>query len=170
MVNRRSDASGSEDGPPSGWSHDWHPYEDYLNIHARYMRHLFDAGTVVRDHLVFTEIRDAGELRFVHIAGRIECSNGVVIEADKWLAVRRGRSNRHEVKGVSYSYHAWRQGVDKELLRYDTSHGMDSLHRHAFDRATGDEIEIQPIRLEELPTLAGVIEEAVRLAESPEER
>jgi hypothetical protein len=68
-----------------------------------------------------------------------------------------------EVKAYSYSYHAWREGSEAGVLRYDSAHGLDELHRHFFD-AKGEEIEIRFIPLGDLPTLAGVIEEAVELA------
>jgi hypothetical protein len=79
------------------------------------------------------------------------------------LAVRRSQRGRYEVRGISYSYHAWLRESELDLLRYDTSHGMGELHRHFFDDQ-GREVEVRPIVLADLPTLTGVIEEAVGLA------
>ena len=46
------------------------------------------------------------------------------------------------------------------------SHGP--LHRHHFDPKTGEELRIEPVHLDDLPTLDGVIGEAVTLARTGE--
>jgi len=151
------------------WQHDWHPYEDYRNVHVSYMDRLFGEQVVLHDHLDFIEIHGEA-LDAVQIVGHVECSGGVILAVDKWLDVRRDAHGRSEVRGVSYSYHAWRRN-EHDLLRYDTAHGLDELHRHDFDPETGREIGVHRVPLEELPTLDGVIREAVALAQrSPDDR
>jgi hypothetical protein len=128
------------------------------------MNRLEDSGTVLSHSLIFTQFNaENGQPKTVHLAGQIDCANGVALDVNKWLAVRRSRRGRYEVRGVSYSYHAWLRESELDLLRYDTSHGMGELHRHFFDDQ-GREVEVRPIVLADLPTLTGVIEEAVGLA------
>ena len=147
---------------PQSWSHDWHPYEDYLNVHTRYMTALLAAGTVIRDRLSRLEVQDGGELIAVQLRGRVECTNQLVVFVDKWLDVRRQRRGQYETKGMSYSYHAWVRGTRRTLLRYDSAHGLDGLHCHRL-LPSGEEL-VHSVKLDALPTLTGFIEEAVGLA------
>jgi hypothetical protein len=146
-------------GKPHEWRHDWHPYEDYLSVHAEHMSALAKEGVVLRDGLTFTETRDHKELVAVQIRGYIECAGNLLVFVDKWLDVRRGKQRRYEVRGTSYSYHAWVRGSGATLLRYDSAHGLDQLHRHRLI-ADGSEI-VEPIHLGMLPTLTGFIREAL---------
>lgn len=126
-------------------------------------------GIVISDTLTFIEVRDerSGELVAVNLRGRIRCVDDVVIMVDKWLGVRRGRDNHHEVLGQSYRYHAWQRGRSRrDLVRYDSAHGLTHLHRHEFD-AAGRETAIVPLDLQTMPRLDLVIQEAVRLAGRP---
>jgi hypothetical protein len=104
-----------------------------------------------------------GEPLRIQVTGRIRCTAGVEVQVDTWLDVRRRRDNRLEVRAYTYSYHAWIERTGQELLRYDNAHG--ELHRHFFD-SRGTEVEVAAIRLDELPTLDAVVEEAVSLARS----
>lgn len=125
-------------------------------------------GLVIRDTLVFREVRDepSGELLRVNVRGWIACADRAVIAVNKWLMVRRGPHNRYEVKGEDYSYHAWVRGNPRrELFRYDSAHGLDRLHRHVFDE-DGRETDIIPVSLDALPRLDLVVHEAVGLAGS----
>ena len=150
---------------PEKWAHDWHPYNDYLDVHVSHMRALIESGKVTRNRLSFVETRDdkrKQELLTVQVAGRIECAFDVLIVVDKWLEVRRGRHNRYEVRGHSYSYQAWLRN-SHELVRYDTSHGIERLHCHRLDPET-KQTSITQIALEDLPTLTDFIEEALGIA------
>lgn len=49
------------------------------------------------------------------------------------------------------------------IVRYDTAHGIDDLHRHRLDPDTLQEVR-DNIALDDLPTLTGFIEEAIALA------
>ena len=144
------------------WAHDWHPYEDYKTVHAEHLHRLTDTGQVLRDRLSFREARAGKELRSVNIRGRIECASNVLVMVDKWLDVRRGRRGNYEVRGTSYSYHAWIRGRGT-LVRYDTAHGFQGLHRHLIDPETHVETRDE-IALDDLPTLADFILEALDLA------
>ena len=118
---------------------------------------------VLHNGLSTTETRRRQELVSVNIKGRIECASDVLILVDKWLEVRRGAQGHYEVKGYSYSYHAWLRATATTLIRYDSSHGLDRLHRHSLDLATSQQIQ-EPIPLDDLPTLTAFIEEALSIA------
>jgi hypothetical protein len=145
------------------WKHDWHSYEDNKSVHHRHIERLVKEGKVLRDVLSFIETADGQKLVTVNIRGRIECAGDVLVFVDKWLDVRRGRKNRYEVKGYSYSYHAWLRNTSRTPLRYDTAHGFEGLHRHRFVPAEGREVA-ERISLDQLPTLTGFIEEALQIA------
>ena len=75
--------------------------------------------------------------------------------------VVRTRRGRPQVRTALYSYHglAWRDGEVVDLVRYDNSHGgTGALHRHVFDGA-GRDLGKEPLALEELPPLSGVVRE-----------
>lgn len=146
------------------WPHEWHSYEEYLSVHYRYMTALTNEGLIVRDVLSFREIRAGNELILVRLTGFIECVGNVVIQVSKFLDVRRNSSNRYEVKGFRYLYHAYLRRSRLTLIRYDDCHG-GALHRHCLDPETGDEIR-EAIGLDQLPTLADFVRQALSIAES----
>ena len=121
------------------WSHTWHSYDDYLNVHYRHISALANSGKVLRDGLSIIETRDGKELLAVNIRGHIECASDVLIFVDKWLEARRNQHGHYEVQGYSYSYHAWIRNSETTLLRYDTAHGLDGLHCHRLDTKTYEE-------------------------------
>ena len=47
---------------PEQWPHDWHPYDDYLNVHTRHMENLLNEGVVLRDGLSRNEITVRGQI------------------------------------------------------------------------------------------------------------
>ena len=147
------------------WSHDWHSYTDYVNVHHNYMAALLRWGAVLRDGLSFIETRDGKELLQVRIHGRIECRDGVLVVVDKYLDVRRGRQQRYEVKGVLYAYQAWFRDSERTIIRYDTAHGgIADIHCHRRNPSSGRLVrEDMPIAT--LPTLTDFIIEALALAD-----
>lgn len=145
---------------PHKWPHDWHSYEDYLTVHERHMQTLMDEGLVLRSRLSRIEI-GGKKLQKVQIRGRVECARDVVIVVDKWLEARYNHRNQCEVRGFSYSYEACLRG-GRQLVRYDSAHGLDRLHRHTYDPRTGKEIDEQPIALGDLPSLSDFIREGVQ--------
>ena len=42
------------------WVHGWDPYEDYRNVHERYMNNLLNEGLVINDGLFFHEYKEDG--------------------------------------------------------------------------------------------------------------
>ncbi len=131
------------------------------------MAALIESGLVIRSGLSIIETRAARqgqELLKVSIAGRIWCAFRVLIVVDKWLDVRRGRQRRYEVKGYSYSYHAWVRNTSCTLIRYDTAHGIERLHCHRLNTMSG-QMEYHEIELCDLPTLSDFIVEALVIAE-----
>jgi len=124
------------------------------------MRGLVNEGVVLHDGLSFVAYFDRGLPARVNLRGRVHCRDGVVLMVDKWLEVRRNARGQDEVRGYSYTYEAWRLPGENQVLRYDSSHGLDNLHRHSFDPVTGDEVEVVTIALDQLPTLDRVIREA----------
>ncbi len=126
------------------------------------MRLLEDEGLVINNYLVINEVRNrhTNTLVQVQIEGAIYCKDDVVIFVDKWLAVRKDRSGRDEVKGDSYSYHALIRGNDQYLIRYDCAHGP--LHKHDYEPSNGRE-SIVDIDLVDFPTLSDFIRDAIDL-------
>jgi hypothetical protein len=146
------------------WAHDWHPYQSYLTVHDRYINNLFNEGIIVENYLVFDEIRENGKLIEVNVRGRIECVYGLCISVDKWLEV----DQEQNVRGYSYSYHAWLVEADQEVIRYDSAYGLNELHCHLFDPSTKRE-SIQPCPIDRLPTMDAFIRIAVKLVRDAQE-
>lgn len=119
-------------------------------------------GLVADDTLEILETESSdGELDAVTIEGDVWCAEGIVLSVSKDLEVRRNHRAQYEVRGKRYIYHA--QTADGHLLfRYCTAHGLDDLHCHRPDPATGEE-QREPIQLSDLPVLADVIREAAGL-------
>jgi len=125
------------------------------------MADLIGSGQVIRNGISIRDTRAGRRLVTVHIRGRVECVNNVLIFVDKWLEARRGHQNQHEVRGYRYSYHAWLRNTERTILRYDSAHG-EELHRHVL-RPDGNEVR-EPITIDRLPTLTDFIEESIALA------
>jgi hypothetical protein len=145
----------------SNWQHDWYPYDSYLDVYFSQMRALENEGLALRCELTWTDIPNRRHLELVHIDGRIACRDDVLISVDKWLGVRRAKAGVPEVKGFSYSYHAWLRGSRELIVRYDCAHGLENLHRHWPD-ARGNERQ-RRIALDYLPTLDELVREAVEI-------
>ena len=151
--------------PRPRFPHGWLTYERYLTIHWASLRRLEDEGIVLRNGLSLREDRAAnGELAEADISGRIQCAGGVALQVREALEARTRRDGRVEVRGVDYTYHAWRgAGSGQRLLfRYDMAHG--GLHLHSPDPATGEEAGRTPVPIEALPNLDQLIRYAVALA------
>lgn len=147
------------------WSHDWHPYEGYKTVHDRYITNAINEGLIIANHLIFDEIRQGKKLIQVNIRGRIECTYGLCIFVDKWLEFDAGRN----VRGYSYSYHAWLTETNQEVIRYDSAYGLSDLHCHLFDLKTGTE-HIYPVPMDRLPTLDAFIRIAIKQVEDAQEK
>ena len=148
------------------WSHDWHPYEDYLTVHHRYMTNLINEGLVIRDDLTFHETKDRqGRLVQVNIEGRIDCVDGLAIQVDKWVEADSVRN----VRGYSYSYHAWLVETERLVIRYDNSHQINDLHCHIPNPTSGAEA-IYSVPMDSLPTLDGFIRNAIEMARNAKEQ
>ena len=96
----------------------------------------------------------------MYLRGATTTASGGVLHVFKRLAVRT-RHGRTQVLTILYNYHAlvWRDGEVVDLVRYDNSHGdTGTLHRHVFDGA-GRTLGEEPIALDELPPLSGVVRE-----------
>jgi hypothetical protein len=104
------------------------------------------------------------ELARARLYGRIDCVERVSVLIDERFAARRGAANRIEIRATGYTYHAWLQGDrPRDLLRYDSAHGLAELHKHGFD-LNGNDLGIQPVALEALPWVDEIVREAVALA------
>lgn len=123
-------------------------------------------GLVLRDRLSFYEVVGNDGLDRVYIRGRLHCRHNVAIKVDKCLAVRRNSRGHDDVKGTDYSYHGWFQGTKVWILRYDSAYGIDDLHKHVFDPGTGQELAIEPVSYDELPTLTEFVTNALSIAQS----
>ena len=89
------------------WPHDWHPYQDYVDVHHSHLRRLEDEGILLEDGLSFVPAYEQRirRLTSVRIVGRLRCHHDVSIQVDKTLLVRYVRGVL-QVRGVDYSYHA----------------------------------------------------------------
>lgn len=150
--------------PPPGNRWDERPlaYERYRTILESYLTHLEREGIVVARELSFFETAFQGRLAAVTLRGEIAVASGGELHVDTALSVVA--SSPPVVQGRRYRYHGlvrWGPDDVQDLFRYDNSHGDTStLHRHCFD-VEGREIDVVPVTLEELPSLA----EAIRQAE-----
>lgn len=127
------------------------------------MGRLMAEGLVQRHGLSRIEIRERKRILKVQIRGRVECTRDVLVIVDKWLEARYNRRGQCEVRGFSYSYQACLRD-EKQLLRYDSAHGLGELHRHEYDLVTGEESDLRLIALDDLPPLDEVIREALEKA------
>lgn len=157
--------------PEKRWPRRWVSYERYRIVHENRIEALIREGVVVRDDTRFSETRKAETATDAFLSGEIETASGGVLHVFKRL-VMRTRRGRTQVLTALYIYHALvrRDGEVVDLVRYDNSHGdTGTLHRHVFDgagRALGEE----PIALEELPPLSGVVREVEARARRLRER
>ena len=148
------------------WPHDWNTYEEYRTVHASYMEGLIKEGIVYEERLTFREITYRSRIVQVQIHGHIQCARDVIIIVDKLLDAERDWDGRLIVKGSEYSYHAYIRSTSHSVIRYDChgEHGLSSLHKHTFNPKTGKELDSEPIELDDLPSLAEVIRDAVERA------
>ena len=99
------------------------------------------------------------------LRGAITTASGGVLHVNKRLAVRT-RRGRPQALTALYSYHgrAARGGRLVNVVRYDNTHGdTGTLHRHVYDDE-GRELGTEPVALERLPPLDGVVREVERHA------
>lgn len=152
------------------WHRGWFSHERFLVIHLNRMSQLESEGLVERDGVALVEAReDNGELLALSLEGRILCLGHVAVRVDQSMAVRRGPSNRYEVRTVFVQYHAWIRpgavGPRRNLVRYDNAHSSQ-LHKHIFDQYGKESRPSLPIDFADLPSLEAFIREAVAIAEA----
>ena len=125
------------------------------------MADLDSEGLILVNTVAFEEVDDAaGNIREVHVHGRVETPHGGVLTVNKWLHVYN-LHGRLSVRTREYDYHAYvrRHSGRSDVFRYDNCHGgIETLHRHAFD-AEGSEVSRTVIESEAMPPLAFVIRE-----------
>lgn len=148
--------------PPGGhWPRNWHEYQNYQVVHSAYMTVLYEEGVVIRDTLQFIETRDGGLLLQVNLLGRVHTASGALLHVNKWLDVEDRGGVTCVMTGL-YDYHAYlpdRNGSQRNLFRYDNSHGgVETLHRHRFDIEGTDRGQVDVVP-ERMPPLSHVIEE-----------
>lgn len=123
------------------------------------MNNLIDEGLVQVDGLTFHEYTDDdGRLAKINIEGRIDCIDGLAIQVDKWLETDLFRN----VRGISYSYHAWMVETDQLVIRYDNAHRLNELHCHMPNPTSGTVVRY-PVPIDLLPTLDGFIRNAIKM-------
>jgi hypothetical protein len=146
--------------------HYWTTWENYKHVHDVLLnRHLFVLGDNLEWDFVGVEALDGdGSPTRIVLSGTITCARSVEIRVDKTLETRLGKQGMLEVQGQRYAYNAFFIGRHN-ILRYDNGHLFhpEEFHRHAFDFATGREIERQTLRREEMPTLAEFLDEVEQL-------
>lgn len=93
------------------------------------------------------------------IAGRIQCSGGILIDVRKVLAILEGEGDTAIVQTVSYTYHALAEDIGS-VLRYCSPHTDHNFfhHKHTFDALNGDvHGHVTEIETDKWPTLSEVI-------------
>lgn len=127
------------------------------------MARLENEGLVINNNLSVQEFVDEQKkLQTVSIEGTVECFGGVVVRVNKRLDVQYRSDGRPEVKGVDYTYQAWLEEEEKQIIRYDMAH-ESGLHCHLYNLNTGEEV-IKYVNLNELPTLDLFIRIAIQRA------
>jgi hypothetical protein len=150
-------------GSASRWPRDWLSFEQYRDIHDRYLEVLYRDGYVDSHDLQFTKYeRPDGRIEQVSLEASISCAAGVVLLVTKYMDVRY-TDKTPEVLSTYYRYHAQRAATGQPVIRYDCGH--EHLHYHRFDE-DGHEIRRDPLPLQDMPRLDAVIREAVDLARS----
>ena len=90
--------------------------------------------------------------------GQVFCLKNVVLEVEKHLETQLSGGVR-KVKGLSYIYAAWVQGI-RPLLRYHNVHQRDSdYHHRVFNWRTGDQVLYETLKRYQFPTLFEVLDE-----------
>lgn len=138
--------------------HGWNTWEQYCQIHDRYIEHFKQRGFVLDDKVVPTITAKAAFWQ-----GEVYCRDGIEIHVRKRQEVRR-QKGRQQVRTVEYSYQVLlRMSKDavKDIVRYDNAHTHvqhnDPHHKHKFT-ATGKEI-ITHVGMDYWPTFSQVIGE-----------
>lgn len=147
------------------WPREWIAYERYRIVHESNVAALIAEGVVTGDGARFSEHPERGAFTDAFLRGAITTANGGVLHVNKRLAVRT-RRGRPQVLTALYSYHgrAARGGRLVNVVRYDNTHGdTGTLHRHVYDDE-GRELGTEPVALERLPPLDGVVREVERHA------
>lgn len=126
------------------------------------MNALIDEGIVARDTTQFVDTVDAtSSLIQVNLRGRVVTASGAIVIVNKWLAVQRSNANRYLVMTSEYDYHAYQPGDPRcDLFRYDSCHGIDTLHVHRFDTDGVERPSVDYIEVGAMPLLNDVIREA----------
>ena len=144
----------------TGDRHGWSSLQNYLTVHNNCLDN-YRAYFIVSDSLVY-QFATPGLLT---ISGRVAFQHGLFLDVDKLLEV----NNRHQVRTISYSYHAGVEGPqDRAIFRYDNAHQYvregheDAHHKHRFDPKSWNELE-PPIWIGRngWPHLSEVIEELI---------
>ncbi len=135
--------------------HEWNTWDHYQTIHERRI-----AGHDFINHskpntLVFTEYEDEGVLA---LEGEIYCSGDVVLEVEKWFAIRYFGSLR-KVRCFSYRYVAFVRGGNS-LLRYHNVHSNDDdYHHRVFNPETGEQVLYERLERYQFPLLTEILDE-----------
>lgn len=135
--------------------HDWNSWDNYRLIHdARLSNHPFVEDTSL---LQWTIAGDPP--RSISLEGTIICARGVAVRVYKLLDAREAHGQL-EIRGTHYAYNASLAGQGN-ILRYDNGHRdvPDEFHRHVFDLTTGQELSRDIISRNDMPTLAGFLDE-----------
>lgn len=143
----------------------WHAYDNYQAVHESGIEALFAEGVITQESTHFVETRQGPTLIRVNLRGRIFTINGSIVVLNKWLGVQYDARNRIEVMSDEYSYHAFvRAGGRRDIFRYDSCHGMETLHCHRYN-CEGKQVAIQAIEPRDfMPTLSEIIREADAIA------
>ena len=115
-------------------------------------------GVVLIDRTRFRVLPSA-----VIVEGRIDCEDGVIVEAQKELELMTDEGERSWVKTRTFRYQAWKRGSGNILRCESAGSHRDYPHTHVYPTAGSDENTlIEHTDPEDIPTLSEFIEDVHR--------
>lgn len=139
--------------------HKWNSLENYQQIHqARIDNHSF-VDHNRPDNIAFEVFDFEGDI-LVRMSGEIYCLHNIVVGIEKYMETRRTSNGKLQVRSFSFRYNAKVRGKGN-VLRYDNGHRdtPHEFHRHVFDVNDGKQLRRDILTLEEMPTLAEMLDE-----------
>jgi hypothetical protein len=131
-------------------------FENYLEVHNKWMTALIDDGFVVDDRSAFTFLPSA-----ILLEGPIHCLDSTTLDVAKEIGILSGSGMSAKVRTRTFRYHAWVRGVHN-ILRYESAH-EHRPHAHKHQYATfGNGLETAVVDLldeRQVPTLGEVLRE-----------
>ncbi|MCH7511221.1 MAG: hypothetical protein IIB19_02530 [Chloroflexi bacterium] len=138
--------------------HEWNSFENYRDIHEK----VLEEHPLIQSHSVVIQLFEFDDDVLVAVKGEIRCTNGIILEVEKYGDCELRGKSRLWVRTFSYRYNAYIPGKHT-VLRYDNGHGVDEYHTHRYDPKAGREGPAQLISREDMPVMGEVLSELAKL-------